>query len=40
MQEGVINKGAAARAREAGLFVVMEQCMFKKHRELKKQPQR
>ena len=37
MQEGVINEEAAARAREAGLFVVMDQCMLKKHRELKKQ---
>ena len=33
MQEGVINETAAARAREAGLKVVMDRCMRK---ELKK----
>jgi len=37
MQEGVINEGAAARAREAGLMVVMDKCMRKEHRKLKKQ---
>jgi predicted CoA-binding protein len=37
MQEGVINEEAAARAREAGLLVVMDKCMRKKHRKLKKQ---
>jgi predicted CoA-binding protein len=31
MQEGVINKAAAARAREAGLMVVMDKCMRKEH---------
>jgi predicted CoA-binding protein len=36
MQEGVINKEAAARAREAGLMVVMDKCMRKEHRKLKK----
>jgi len=34
MQEGVINKGAAAQAREAGLMVVMDKCMLKEHRAL------
>jgi len=29
MQEGVINEEAAARAREAGLMVVMDRCMRK-----------
>jgi len=29
MQEGVINEKAAARAREAGLMVVMDKCMRK-----------
>jgi hypothetical protein len=37
MQEGVINEEAAARAREAGLLVVMDNCMRKKHLELKGQ---
>jgi predicted CoA-binding protein len=37
MQEGVINKKAAARAREAGLLVVMDKCMLKEHRKLKRQ---
>ncbi|MFH1639509.1 MAG: CoA-binding protein [Chloroflexota bacterium] len=27
MQEGIINKAAAGRAREAGLLVVMDRCM-------------
>ena len=36
MQEGVINKEAAARAREAGLMVVMDRCMRKEHMKLKK----
>lgn len=31
MQEGIINKEAAARAREAGLLVVMDRCMKKEH---------
>ena len=34
MQEGVINKKAAVRAREAGLLVVMDKCMFKEHQKL------
>jgi predicted CoA-binding protein len=36
MQEGVINEEAAARAREAGLMVVMDKCMRKEHQKLKK----
>lgn len=35
MQEGVINEEAAARAREAGLLVVMDRCMRKEHLKLK-----
>lgn len=31
MQEGVINEEAAARAKEAGLLVVMDRCMLKEH---------
>ena len=37
MQEGVINEEAAARAREAGLTVVMDRCMLKEYMKLKKQ---
>jgi len=36
MQEGVINEKAASRAREAGLLVVMNKCMFKEHQRLSK----
>lgn len=35
MQEGVIDGEAAARAREAGLLVVMDRCMLKEHQELR-----
>lgn len=31
MQEGVVNEEAAARARDAGLLVVMDRCMLKEH---------
>lgn len=34
MQEGIINEEAAARAREAGLLVVMDRCMLKEHQKL------
>lgn len=34
MQEGVINEEAAARARAAGLTVVMDRCLLKEHRRL------
>jgi hypothetical protein len=37
MQEGVINEKAAARAREAGLLVVMDKCMLKEHWKLKRE---
>lgn len=36
MQEGVINEEAALRARDAGLLVVMNKCMFKEHQRLSK----
>lgn len=32
MQEGVVHEGAAAQARKAGIFVVMDQCILKEHR--------
>ncbi len=31
MQEGVIHAGAAQRARDAGLIVVMDSCILKEH---------
>ena len=34
MQEGVIHEAAAARARAAGLTVVMDRCLLKEHRKL------
>jgi len=35
MQEGVVHQAAAARAREAGLFVVMDRCILKEHAAVK-----
>lgn len=32
LQEEVINEPAAERAREAGIFVVMDRCILKEHR--------
>jgi len=34
MQEGIVNEEASARARGAGLLVVMDKCMFKEHQRL------
>jgi predicted CoA-binding protein len=34
MQEGVIHEEAAARAKAAGLTVVMDRCLLKEHRKL------
>jgi predicted CoA-binding protein len=35
MQEGVVHEEAAARARAAGLVVVMDRCLLKEHRRLR-----
>ncbi len=35
MQEGVVHEEAAASARAAGLFVVMDRCILKDHRRLR-----
>jgi predicted CoA-binding protein len=37
MQEGIVNEAAAKKARDAGLLVVMDRCMFKEHQRLEKQ---
>ena len=34
MQEGVVHEEAAARARAAGLTVIMDRCILKEHRRL------
>jgi hypothetical protein len=33
MQETVVNERAAAKARRAGIFVVMDRCILKEHRQ-------
>ncbi|MCJ7655533.1 MAG: CoA-binding protein [Dehalococcoidia bacterium] len=40
MQEGVINEEAAAKARNAGLLVVMDKCMRKQHISLMRRKKR
>jgi hypothetical protein len=34
MQEGIVHQVAAARARRAGMVVVMDRCMMKEHRRI------
>ncbi len=34
MQERIVNEEAATRARDAGLLVVMDKCMFKEHQRM------
>jgi hypothetical protein len=36
MQEGIVNERAAAKARDAGLEVIMDMCMMKEHRKMMK----
>jgi hypothetical protein len=32
MQEDVIHEAAAEKARQAGIFVIMDRCILKEHR--------
>jgi len=34
MQKGIVHQAAAARARQAGMAVVMDRCMMKEHRRI------
>jgi len=34
MQEGVVHEAAAAKARAAGIFVVMDRCILQEHRKI------
>jgi len=34
MQEGVVHEAAAEKARQAGIFVMMDRCIMKEHRRL------
>jgi hypothetical protein len=36
MQEGVIHEAAAAKARAAGIFVIMDRCILKEHASLRR----
>jgi predicted CoA-binding protein len=34
LQDGIVDEAAALRAREAGIFVVMDRCIYRDHRAL------
>lgn len=34
MQEGVVHEASAQKARQAGIFVVMDECILKEHRNI------
>jgi predicted CoA-binding protein len=36
LQEGVVHEEAAEKARQAGIFVVMDRCILKEHRARKR----
>ena len=38
MQEGVVHEEAAEKARQAGIFVIMDQCILKQHQALFPEP--
>ena len=40
MQEGIVHEAAAARARAAGMAVVMDHCMMKEHRRIMRRKNR
>jgi predicted CoA-binding protein len=40
MQEGIVHEGASAKAREAGIEVVMDRCIKKEYARLKIQSKR
>jgi hypothetical protein len=40
MQEGIVHAEAAERARQAGILVIMNRCMFKEHLRRSREPRK